>query len=564
MTAARNQRDFVETGLAHHRAGRMDKAEAAYKRALAKNKKDPAALHLLGLVTANKGRADRALQLIEKALALTPDNADFLHSAGHILSLAGRTEDAVRRYEAALEASPDRSLTLSNLGNALKHLGRLDDAAHRLGQAVAIDPNFAEAWSNLGLVEKERGAFGDARAAFARAMALRPDDAAFHFNGANTELEARDFDAAIAGFRKTLELSPEHGRARQNLATALKSGGDLDGAITETLTALAALPDGHSDHAELHWNLGLNLLMAGDWKRGWAEFEWRRKMPGYAIPTFGAPEWTGGSLQGKRLLVNHEQGMGDAFQFMGFAGDLNERGAHVIYRGPKSLGPIMRQMSGVAEATAFEDSAPSIDAWVPMMSLPFLLRLEDAAALSRGGTLTADPSHLKPYAARLDEAPGLKIGISWQGNPDYRADKDRSIPLSAFEALARLPGVTLISLQKGRGAEQVTDWPPGLHLVDLGPEIDATGAAFMETAAVVSALDLVVSSDTALVHLAGALGIDAHMATAHVPDWRWGLEGEQSVWYPTLSLHRQSDPGDWDGVFQSIYRAIKGRITDHG
>ena len=311
-----------------------------------------------------------------------------------------------------------------------------------------------------------------------------------------------------------------------NLATALKLGGEVTGAIAEIETALAALPDGH--------------------------------------PECDAPEWTGGSLPGRRLLVDHEQGFGDAFQFMGFADDLAGRGARVIYRGPKAMGPIVGRMRGVAETIAFEDSVPEIDAWAPMMSLPRALGLFDATALVRGATLTPDPSCLAPHGARLAAAPGLKIGICWQGNPDYQADSDRSIPLLAFAALARIPGVTLIALQKGAGGEQVADWPANLRLIDLGAEIDGTGGAFMETAAVIEALDLVVSSDTALVHLAGALGTDAHLALARVPDWRWGLEGKQSVWYPTVTLHRQTRTGDWDGVFRRISRAIERRLDTHG
>ena len=564
MTAARQTRDFVEAGLAHHRAGRGDKAEAAYKRALAKDGKDAAALHLLGLIAADKGRHGRALQLIDKALALAPDNADFLHSAGHVLGLAGRTGDAVARYLAALAEAPDRPLTLSNLGNALKRLGRANDAARHLARAVAIDPGFAEGWSNLGLVHKQLGAFGEAQDAFAHAIALRPDDPDFRYNLANAALDLGEIKAAIAGFRKTLALNPAHGGARMNLATALKLGGDVAAATAEIETALAALPDSHPDRAELHWNLGLNLLLAGDWARGWEAFEWRRKMPGYGAGAIAAPEWTGGSLEGRRLLVNHEQGMGDAFQFMGFADDLARRGAHVIYRGPKAMGPIIGRMTGVAQTIAFEDTVPEIDAWAPMMSLPRALGLFDAAALARGATLAPDPSCRAPYGARLMAAPGLKVGICWQGNPGYKADAGRSIPLTAFAALARIPGVTLIALQKGAGGEQVAGWPADLPLIDLGAEIDGAGGAFMETAAVVAALDLVVTSDTALVHLAGALGTEAHLALARVPDWRWGLEGEQSVWYPTVTLHRQTRPGDWDGVFRRISRVIERRRAAHG
>lgn len=556
--------DHVETGLAHHFAGRLAKAEAAYKRALSKNPKDVGALHLLGLLAADKGRMERALQLIEKALAVDPENPNFLHSAGHVLSQLGRFEEAVARYEAALEAEPDRPLTLSNLGNALKRLGRMEDAARCLARAVELDIGFAEGWSNLGLVEKELGAYSDAKNAFARAMALRPDKPAFRFNLANAEREAGDLEAAIAGYKDVIAQAPDHGGAHLNLATAMKLAGDYNGAIASLKFSLHALPLDHERVAELHWNLALLYLQTGDWTEGWKEFEWRRRMPDYGGREPSLQEWAGDLLAGRRIIVNHEQGLGDAFQFMGYARDLAAQDAFVIYRGPRSMCPVMSRMTGVQEAIPFEAPLPDADCWAPMMSLPRLLGLTEADSFARGGTLVPDDALLARYAERINAARGLKIGICWQGNPDYRADRERSIPLPAFETLARIPGVTLFSLQKGPGSEQVAEWAGEKPLVDLGPEIDEDHGAFMESAAVINALDMVVGSDTALVHLAGAIGAEVHVALSHTPDWRWGLEGEQSLWYPTMTLHRQTHNGDWVAVFERIKELIEGRSAGHG
>ena len=563
MTAARSYSNPLETGLAHHRAGRLAKAEKAYKRVLAKDAKDAHALHLLGLAAADRGRGERALQLIEKALALEPENANFLHSAGHVLATVGRFEAAAERYEAALAVDPDRALTLSNLGNVLRRLDRIDAATRSLQRAVELDPGFAEGWSNLGLALRKAGKEADAKAAFARAVALRPNGANFRYNLANAALAADDFESAAAAFRKVLELEPAHAGACMNLATALKRQGDLAAATDVLQDTLAALPKNHPATAEVHWNLGLNLLTAGDYRRGWREFEWRRRMPGYGAEAPRLPAWRGEPMGGRRLLVNHEQGFGDAFQFMGFAGDLAARGAEVIYRGPRAMLPIIGCMTGVSGTVAFEDPLPEAHAWVPMMSLPYLLDLTEPADLLRGETLVPSGPGAAAYTERLAAIAGLRIGICWQGNPDYRADRDRSIPLKSFIWLARLPGVTLIALQKGAGRDQLTGWPGGLPLIDLGAEIDAAGGAFMETAQLIRSLDLVVSSDTALVHLAGALGIEAHVALASMPDWRWGLEGGRSVWYPTLTLHRQRRPGDWDEVFRRIAQTIERRARTH-
>ena len=564
MSTAPKPLDLVETGLAHHFAGRHDKAEAAYKRAIGKNPKDASALHLLGLLTADKGKFERASQLIEKALAVDPKNPNFLHSAGHVLAQLGRLEEAVDRYRAALEAEPDRPLTLSNLGNALKHLGHMDDAAHCLARAVEIDIGFAEGWSNLGLVEKARGAYPEAKTAFERAMTLRPENPNFRFNLANAEREAGDLDAAIAGYKAVIAQNPTHGGAHMNLAAAHKVAGDFESANASLQFSIKALPPDHPQLAELHWNLAINELTQGHWQRGWEEFEWRRKMPDYGGPEPELPIWGGDLLAGRRIILNHEQGLGDAFQFLRYAGDLAAQDGYVIYRGPKSMGPVAELITGIRETIAFEDPLPDADCWAPMMSLPRLLKLEADAKFARERSLSPDTSLLEPYRERLEALSGLKIGMWWQGNPEYRADRERTIPLQAFQALAEIPGVQLVALQKGPGAEQAAEWPRDVPLLDLGPEIDAAGGAFMESAAVIDALDLVVGCDTALAHLAGALGKETHLALAKTPDWRWGLEGDNSVWYPTMTLHRQTRAGDWQGVFERIKALIEERSAGHG
>ncbi|MBT3791807.1 MAG: glycosyltransferase family protein [Rhodospirillales bacterium] len=526
--------DPLEAGLFHHRAGNIAKAEAAYRRVLSRDPKNHGALHLLALATLDKGRGQRALQLVEKALKLAPDGADYLHSAGHILAGLGQLEEAVARYKAALAQDPKRPLTLSNLGNVLKRLGHYDDAADHLSRAVILDPEFAAGWSNLGLVHRERGDFDGAFAAFLKAIAITPNEPGFHYNLANARMADNDTAGAITCYNHALSLNPTHLSAHMNLGAALRQTGNLAGAITHLETATRLSPT----DAEAHWNLGLAQLMGENWATGWAEYEWRRKMPSYGLAEPDQPIWNGTSLEGARLLILHEQGFGDALQFMRFAAYAKALGGHVIYQGPKPMLPIIGAMAGVDETCDLNDPPPPFDAFVPMMSIPHILKL-DGASLAQDTYLSAKPDH-NPLA-HID---GLKVGIAWQGNQDYRLDRERSIPLHHFESLAKMPGVTLIGLQKGEGTEQIKDWPSALPFVDLGTNIDAEGGAFMETAAIMGGLDCVVTSDTALAHLAGAMGKPVHVALAHVPDWRWGLEGSACVWYPTMTLHRQTSPGD--------------------
>lgn len=557
--AARHSPDPLESGLACHRAGDVARAEVWYKRALAAAPGDPRALHLLGLAAFDKGRPERALQLIAKALARAPATPDFLHSAGHVLQAMGRHDEAAARYREALAAEPARALTRSNLGNALKRAGRLDEAAAELARAVELAPDFAEGWSNLALVHKERGDSAAAVACLARAAALRPGVAAFAFNLGNVLEAAGRREDAVEAYGRALTLEPAHRGARVSLGATLRRMGRLAAAEAELGRALALDPG----DAEARWNLALARCMAGDWARGLEDFEARRQLPGMIAAPAGGPEWDGRPMPGRTLLVQHEQGLGDAIQYLRFAADAQRMGARVIYRGPRRLLALARSIAGVAGTAALDDPAPRFDAWAPLMSLPRLTHATTRQRLGRGGYLAPEAARMARWRARLAPVGGLRIGIGWQGNPAYAADGERSLPLCLFEGLARLPGVALIGLQQGPGREQIAAWPAELAFLDLAPELDADGA-FLDTAAVLPALDLVVTSDSALAHLAGAVGVPTWLALPRVPDWRWGLEGTASVWYPTVHVFRQPHPGDWNAVFADMTEALRARIGAHG
>jgi Tfp pilus assembly protein PilF len=553
-------RDPLEAGMAHHRAGNIAKAEVNYKRALAARPGDPNALHLLGLVAFDKGHPERALQLISKALARDPGNADYLHSAGHVLQTMERFDQAATRYHEALETDPDRVLTLSNLGNTLKRMELYDEAATELTRAVEIDPGFAEGWSNLGLVEKDRGNLDSAVACFEKAADLNPGVAAFPYNLGNVFTAQGLREKALRAYGEALAVEPAHGGARVNTGAALRQMGRQQEAVTMLDDALILRPG----DAEARWNLGLTRLMAEDWQPGFDDFEARRQIPGMSASLPDDNEWDGRPIPGRRLLINHEQGLGDAIQFLRFASDAEKLGARVAYRGPEALLPLAQHMDGISTASSLDDPAPRFDLWVPMMSLPRVLKAVSPAKLGRSGYLRPDATRMTAWRSRLETVAGCRVGIGWQGNPSYGLDQERSVALKFFAPLAKLPGVSLISLQKGPGHDQLAGWPEKLPLLDLGTELDNAGGAFMDTAAALLVLDLVITSDSALAHLAGAVGVPTFLALPHVPDWRWGLEGTRTVWYPTVHVFRQRHPGDWDGVFKDMTEALGARIGIHG
>ncbi len=552
--AAQAGKDLVETGLAHHRSGNLARAETAYKRHLRKHPRDPGALHLLGLIAHERGRTGRALQLIAKAIAEAPGDANLHHVKGYVLQGAGRLEEAAESYAQALALMPDAALSHTNLGNVLKGLGRFEEAVTHHRRAVAIDPAFAEAWSNLGLTHKAAGDGEAAFESFEQALALKPNHAEFHYNFANAHLEGGQTVEAAEGFARAVALAPGHVRAHANLGVALKEEGRMDDAIASLRTAIALDPA----YADGHWNLGLALLLNGAFEEGWREYEWRRKIPEIGVRSFDAPTWDGAPFEGKTLLIHAEQGLGDTLQFIRYARLAKDKGGTVIFECPAPLMKIAESAPGIDRLIARGEAPAPFDIEIPLISLPAVLGTTGETVPAELPYLAPDPVLAAAWRERLGG--GFNIGIAWQGNPSYKADGRRSIPLSHFAALAAIGGPKFISLQKGHGAEQLQGFAGGAAITDPGADFDEANGAFMDSAAVIANLDLVITSDSAVAHLAGALGRETWMALPRIPDWRWGLKGETTPWYPTLRLFRQSSAGDWDAVFARLAEALTARI----
>jgi hypothetical protein len=300
--------------------------------------------------------------------------------------------------------------------------------------------------------------------------------------------------------------------------------------------------------SEAHFGLAAALLLQGRFAEGWPEYEWRLKGKDQPKRDLRSPAWDGSDLNGRSILLLTEQGMGDTLQFIRYAKIVKERGGVVTLGCPE---PLIRLLSSCPylDRVASELSQEGFDCHAQLMSLPRLLGTTLETIPAEVPYLSADPSLIESWRQRLAAYPGLKIGINWQGNPKYAGDRQRSIPLAHYEPLARVSGVTLISLQMGFGTEQIAQVADRFQVVTLGDDVDHTAGAFMDTAAVMKCLDLIITSDTSTPHLAGALGVPVWMATPFSPDWRWFLSREDSPWYPTMRLFRQPSRGDWDSVF---------------
>jgi tetratricopeptide (TPR) repeat protein len=552
----RSAKDSLAAALEHHRAGNLDRACRIYRKILRKDAAHAEALHLLGLAVGELGRPERAAQLVAKAVAADPGGAGYRHSLGVLLRTLGRPEEAIDSFRAALEIQPRSAMTLTALGNALKALGRFDEAADFHRRALEVDPDCAEILSNLGVTYKEAGRLEEAVECLRDAVAMHPDHPELHYNLGNACLAAARFEDAEGAFQSAVAIAPRHARALSNLGVALREQGRPGEAATCFQKALEIVPN----YAEAHWNLGLALLMTGDFDRGWPEYEWRRRLPNFAMRRHHAPAWDGGALEGRSLLVHAEQALGDTIQFARYVSMAANAGGRVLLQCPSPLARLLSGLAGPDEIITCGEEPPPFDLHAPLMSLPGLLdpKLEKAAAMVP--YLGPEAALAEQWRARLGQTGELRVGICWQGNPAYRADRRRSVPLGRFAALARLDGVRLISLQKGFGTEQLAKLPGDVAIEDLGPALDEDTGAFVDTAAVIQSLDLVIASDTAVPHLAGALGAEVWLLLPFAPDWRWMLERGDSPWYPTMRLFRQSRPGDWKGVFDRVIGELRQRL----
>jgi hypothetical protein len=403
---------------------------------------------------------------------------------------------------------------------------RLDEAADRAAASVRLNPDSAIALHALGMVSWHRGRPHEGMDQLRRAVAACPD---------------------LAG-------------AHNGLGLCLAQLGDHNGALREYELALIFQPD----HPYARFNRAAQLLRRGRYADGWVEYEWRWAAGRKSPPDLPRPKWDGCPLDGRALLVLTEQGAGDTLMFLRFLPRVKQRpGDRLLFACQTALRPLLRNLPGVDHWFPIDQpSSIDFDVYLPLLSLPGILGLGEADIPYPVPYLTADPARVEAWRPRLAALPGRKVGVCWQGNPAFPGDRFRSIPLARFAPLTEVPGVTLVSLQKGVGEEQIAANRDAVPLT-VFPDLD-TAEPFADTAAVMRHLDLVVTTDTAVAHLAGALGRPVWLALGVDCDWRWGTGRADSPWYPTVRLFRQQSFGDWPGVFAAMAAALRARGASSG
>ena len=381
-------------------------------------------------------------------------------------------------------------------------------------------------------------------------MRLRPALVSAHSNLGNALRSLGRADEAEKCLREALRLKPDYAEAHNNLGIVLVQLGRDDDGVKEYDEALRLAPE----YPEAHMNRSLAWLGSGDFARGWPEYEWRWKVKPFKGQKEPGPRWDGSPLEGRTLLVTAEQGLGDAIHFVRYAAAAKEKGGRVVFDCPVPLASLAETCPGIDRVVPRGQSGPVFDRHVPMLSLPGLLGMPPDAPAAAVPYLRPPADRVAHWREQLADVPGLKVGIAWQGSTVHKGDRIRSVKLTRFAPLAAVPGVSLLSLQKGTGIEQLTDGSAaGLEITDLGAK---TAPELADVAALMMSLDLVVSIDTALVHLAGALGRPVWVALPSAADWRWLRAGDSTAWYPTMRLFRQAGRGEWDGVFGRIAVAV--------
>ncbi len=610
--------DHINAGLDHHRAGRYEEAARAYGQALMEDPSNVAALRLLGVLHMHRGDHAQAVTVLQAAAVLEPgapeifndlglalrgqgnDHAaldafnDALRLAPHFaiahfnkavtLAAMGAGAQAGDAYTLALAADPDLHAARFNRAKLMFDAGRYEQAAQDAGTVRLAEPTFIDAHllygraslalsrladakkvfrgviarapglavshTLLGTVYAIEGKDAEAEGSLTEALRLDPSDAQATFMLGLVRLHQYDLPAAHDMFDRARLAQPSRPEIITALALTARRAGRLEDARMYLDAALAADPA----WADAHWQLADLLLLQGDYAAGWEEFEWRWKHQGFLTPGWNPSmrAWNGDSVAGKSVLLYPEQGFGDTLHFVRYAPMLAARGATVFVGTPPELADVLTGLPGISGVVTSESAAPACDVLAPLMSLPRLFGTRMDTIPADVPYLFADQGKVRAWAPAFPDDGALRVGLIWSGNPMQENNRHRSCRLSDLVPLLHRKGCRFYSLQKGAPADQLADLPAGVEIMDLGGRL----TTFAETAAVLENLDVLISTDTGTVHLAGALGRPVWLLVSAIPDWRWGVSGATTPWYPTITMFRQQHQGEWGDAVQEIGRAL--------
>jgi tetratricopeptide (TPR) repeat protein len=571
-TRAAGEAPSIEQCLAPHRAGRFEEAARLYEKRLARHPDDPETLHLLGLVREQQGSSAEAVRLIERACALAPDaalfrvnlavafrsagrrteaveaaaaavalhpgNADFHFTLATMLENAGRLPEAEASYRAALERRPDHADGAYNLARLLHKREAIADSIPFYRRALAAHPDFISALMNLGSALGRLGEIGEATRLLSRAQSLAPDNLQVAALQGLLAVDRGDLAAATAILDRLSGARLDPGLA-DRLGTLARNAGRFEDAIAYFEQLLAMEPA----NADAKLAISLMRLTLGRFAEGWPDYRSRWSIDRHATLArrYPVPAWRGENFAGRTLLVYPEQGLGDIIQFARYLPLAAARGGRVLFECPPALASLFQPFHEDITIVPQGSTPPEFDLAVPLLDLPILFETKLETIPPRLPNLMAKPDRVGRWAPKLEALPGLRVGLVWRGNPGFINDRNRSMTLAQLRPLIEGNPVSFVSLQKGPAIGEIAENGWQNRILELGSAL----GDFADTAAVMAGLELVVSVDTAVAHLAGSLDRPVWILVPFVPDWRWMLGRSDTPWYPGARLFRQTSPRDW-------------------
>ena len=533
---------LFEQAIQHHQSGQLEQAKRQYQEILDMNPQHADSSHLLGLVEYQHGNYVKAVERIQQAVLISPEQPVFFNNLGNVLKEMGQLDRSVQAYQRALEIAPDDAEIHNNLGVTLKEMGQLDRSVQSYQRALEIAPDDAEIHNNLGVTLKEMGQLDRSVQSYQQALKINPQYAEAYNNLGNVLKEMERLDESLQAYQKAICIQPQFVEGYYNIGFFFQEQGRLEESVQAHQKAIQIQPD----YAEAHINLAITFLLQGQLTAGWKEFEWRR----YRKRDFKRPLWDGTPLNGKSILVYAEQGFGDTIQFVRYIDLLSDTNTIIIVACQPELKSLFKSIDRIDILVTKGEDIPDSDVHVPLLSLPYIFN-------TNLDTIPARIPYLYPNlkadsVCNLDGNHRLKVGIFWAGRPTHVNDHNRSIDLKWFECLLDIRNCEFFSLQVGVRRDDVKQYRYHHIIKDLGKQF----TNFHHTASAILQLDLVISVDTAVAHLAGALGKEVWTLLPFVPDWRWMLDRSDSPWYPSMTLFRQKETGDWSTVFQQIKLAL--------
>ncbi len=512
----------------------------------------------LGNIYYNRNEIETAFNYYKKALNSNKKSPQLYFNAGLCLKQLKQSDKAIEYFEKAIQLKPNYSKAYLNLAKTLQEKKENKKAIEIYLTYLQHNPNDSTVYRHLGSAYRSLNQFEKAIETFRTAYALQPKDTTIMLELANTLTILNQLDEALGLYQKVLLIKPTTTAAFYNISYVLKR----QGYVKEAIELLQKIIEKNPNHAQAHFSLGLSYLTLGNFEDGWQEYEWRWETHGKTPNKFSKPLWDGSNLQNKTILICAEQGLGDTFQFIRYAQSIKRMGATILFQSQSPLINILSLCDYLDFVISRDKQLPDFDFHVPLMTLPLIFKTHEETIPAEIPYLHADPKLVEYWKEKLSADKNFKIGLCWQGNANYSTQflrqvvAAKSISVKLFEPLSQVPGISLYSLQKIHGTNQLKELDGSLVIYDFGPDFDTTNGRFMDTAAIIKNLNLVITVDTSICHLSAALGTPTWIMLPEPSDWRWMLNRTDTPWYPNARLFRQPSPGDWKNVIQQIVQAL--------